>query len=95
MFPTTNDIEIIICGWKVMMQGVVENRKAFLTLMMQRSVIQLILAIFRTSSICQLIYPLFFLQVNSYLNDEKEKHYKKIIWEKLNQKYFQVIYFSI
>lgn len=28
-------------------------------------------------------------EVDSYLNDEKEKHYKKIIWEKLNQKYIQ------
>lgn len=31
------------------------------------------------------------LQVDGYLHNEEEKHYKKIIWEQLNREYLEVI----
>lgn len=34
---------------------------------------------------------LYILQVDGYLHNEEEKHYKKIIWELLNREYLEVI----
>lgn len=45
---------------------------------------------YRTFGYVELSKCVPFVQVDGYLHNEEEKHYKKIIWEEMNKEYLEV-----